>query len=77
MNSLTTEAMQSWFLVKVAVGLSPILTFGIADIIGWFLRRVRWLRPEVEPKSKAQTRDELAEALGLLPRDPTAETKAG
>jgi hypothetical protein len=50
MNSLATEAMQSWFIVKIAVALSPILTFGIADIIGWFLRRTLWRRPEVKPR---------------------------
>ena len=49
MNSLATEAMQSWFIVKVAVALSPILIFGVADIIGWFLRRTLWRRPEGDP----------------------------
>jgi hypothetical protein len=35
---------------KVAVALSPILVFGIADIIGWLLRRTIWRHPEVEPR---------------------------
>jgi hypothetical protein len=39
MNSLPDGATQSWFIVKVAVALSPILTFRAAGVIGWFLRR--------------------------------------
>jgi hypothetical protein len=30
---------QYWFVVA-AVGLTPMLTFWIIDIVGWFLRRV-------------------------------------
>jgi hypothetical protein len=51
MNSLPAEATQSWFVVKVAVALTPMLTFWIADGIGWFLRRVTLGRPEVAPQS--------------------------
>ena len=40
MDSLPTGATQSWFIVA-AVGLSPILVFFVADVIGWVLRR-RW-----------------------------------
>jgi hypothetical protein len=51
---------QFWFVVKVAVALTPMLTFWIADGIGWFLRRVpggaRRLRlnPDVSQCGKAR-----------------------
>jgi len=41
---------QFWFVVA-GVALTPMLTFWIADGIGWFLRRTLWRRPEVEPQS--------------------------
>jgi hypothetical protein len=37
MDSLPTGATQSWFIVA-AVGLSPIVVFFVADVIGWVLR---------------------------------------
>jgi hypothetical protein len=55
MNSLAAEATQSWFVVKVAVALTPMLTFWIADGIGWFLRRTLWRRSEVERQSGLET----------------------
>jgi len=42
MDSLPTGATQSWFIVA-AVGLSPIVVFFVADVIGWVLRR-KWLK---------------------------------
>jgi hypothetical protein len=51
MNILPAEATQSWFVVKVAVALSPILTFWAVGVIDWFLRRTLWPRPEVGPQS--------------------------
>ena len=51
---------QYWFVVA-AVGLTPMLTFWIIDVVGWFLRRALWRHPEVAPPSGAQTsRDEPA-----------------
>jgi hypothetical protein len=50
MNSLPAEVSQSWFMVKAAVAVSPMLTFWIADIIGWLLRRTIWRRPEGKPQ---------------------------
>jgi hypothetical protein len=41
---------QFWF-VAAGVALTPMLTFWIADGIGWFLRRTLWGRPEVAPQS--------------------------
>jgi hypothetical protein len=59
MDSLPAEATQSWFVVKVAVALSPILTFWAVGVIDWFLRRTLWRRPEVAPQSGLETaRDE-------------------
>jgi hypothetical protein len=43
MDSLPTGATQSWFIVA-AVGLSPIVVFFVADVIGWVLRRKWWKR---------------------------------
>jgi hypothetical protein len=49
---------QYWFVVA-AVGLTPMLTFCIIDIVGWFLRRALLRHPEMAPPSGAQTsRDE-------------------
>jgi hypothetical protein len=45
MNSLSEN--QFWFVVA-AVALTPMLTFWIADVIGWFFRRTLWRRPEVK-----------------------------
>jgi len=44
---------QFWFVVA-GVALTPMLTFLIADGIGWFLRRTLWQRPEVPPKSRRE-----------------------
>ena len=58
MNGLPAETTQSWFFVNAAVALSPILTFWIADIIAWFLRRTLGgarrgiLRPDVSRLAK-------------------------
>ena len=51
MNGLPAETTQSWFFVKAAVALSPILTFWIADIIAWFLRRTLGGAPEGDPQT--------------------------
>jgi CDP-diglyceride synthetase len=51
MNGLPAETTQSWFFVKAAVALSPILTFWIADIIAWFLRRTLGGTPEGDPQT--------------------------
>ena len=37
--------------MKVAVTLSPILTFWAVEVIDWFLRRTLWPRSDVEPQS--------------------------
>ena len=54
MNSLPAGATQSWFVVKVAVALSPILTFWAVGVIDWFLRRTLWPRSDVEPQSGSE-----------------------
>jgi hypothetical protein len=59
---LPAGATQSWFIAKVAIALSPILTFWTAGVIGWFLRRTLWQRSEAAPQSGRHPRDELAEA---------------
>jgi len=41
---------QFWF-VAASVALTPMFIFGIADGIGWFLRRTLWPCPETEPQS--------------------------
>jgi hypothetical protein len=51
MNGLPAETTQSWFFVKAAVALSPILGFWIADIIAWFLRRTLGGTPEGDPQT--------------------------
>jgi hypothetical protein len=48
MDSVSAEATQAWFAVKVAVALSPILIFLTADVIEWLPRALfggarRWL----------------------------------
>ena len=49
---------QFWFVVA-GVALTPMLTFGIADGIGWFLRRALWQRSEIASQSEGQqARDE-------------------
>jgi hypothetical protein len=49
---------QFWFVVA-GVALTPMLTFSIADGIGWFLRRTLWQRPEIASQSEGkQARDE-------------------
>jgi hypothetical protein len=50
MDSLPTGATEPWFIVA-AVGLSPILAFLIADVVGWVRRRKLGSRAEVAPKS--------------------------
>jgi hypothetical protein len=54
MNGLPAETTQSWFFVKAAVALSPILIFWIADIIAWFLRRTLWRRPAGDPQTERE-----------------------
>jgi hypothetical protein len=51
MHSLPAGATQSWFIVKVAVALSPSLIFWAAGVIGWLLRRTLWHQPETAPRS--------------------------
>jgi hypothetical protein len=51
MDGLAPEPMQSWFAVKAAVALTPIITLGTADVIGWLLHRTLWRRTEVAPRS--------------------------
>jgi len=74
-DSLPAGPTQSWFFVKAAVAFSPILTFWAAGVIGWFLRRTLWRRPEVAPQSGGLVRDELAEARRAS-HSPTAAIKA-
>jgi len=55
MDSLQTGATQSWLIVA-AVGLSPILIFFIADIIGWVLRgKSRERQPGSPPIGNAES----------------------
>jgi len=54
MHNLLSEPMGSWFVAKAAIGLSPILVFGTADLIGWFLRRTLWRRSEVAPQAEGE-----------------------
>jgi hypothetical protein len=51
MHSLSET--QFWFVVA-AVALTPMLTLWIADVIGWFLRRTLWRRPEVKPQPERE-----------------------
>jgi hypothetical protein len=49
---------QFWF-VAAGVALTPMLTFWIADGIGWFLRRPLGQRPEIAFQSEGkQARDQ-------------------
>jgi hypothetical protein len=49
---------QFWFVVA-GVALTPMLTFGIVDGVGWFLRRLLWQRPELTSQSEGeQAREE-------------------
>jgi hypothetical protein len=41
---------QYWVAVA-AVVLTPMLTFWIVDVIGWFLHRTLWRHPEMVPRS--------------------------
>jgi hypothetical protein len=41
---------QNWFVVA-AVVLTPMLAFGIFDVISRFLRRTLWRHPETAPRS--------------------------
>ena len=67
MDSLAAGSTQSWFVVKVAVALSPILTLWAAGVIGWFVRRTLWARSGVAPQSGGHPRDELAEVIITQP----------
>jgi hypothetical protein len=63
MDSLAAEATESWFVAKVIVALSPVLTLWAAGVIGWVLRRTLWRRSGVGPQSGGHPLDdELAEA---------------
>jgi len=44
---------QYWFIVAVVV-LTPMLTFWIIDVIGWFLRWTLWRHPEMASPSGAE-----------------------
>lgn len=56
MDSLPTGATQSW-LIEVAVGLSPMLVFFIADIIGRVLRgKSRERQPSSPAVGKAESK---------------------
>jgi hypothetical protein len=48
MDSLPTGPTQSWF-VAVAIGLSPMLTFFIADVVGRVRRKRLHRRPHGAP----------------------------
>ena len=54
MHSLSARVTQSWFVAKAAVALVPIVIFGAADVIGWFLRRSFWRRTTMAPRSDVQ-----------------------
>jgi hypothetical protein len=41
MDSISSEATQSWFVAKVAVALSPVVILTTADVIGWLTRTLR------------------------------------
>jgi hypothetical protein len=75
MHTLPAQETQSWFLAKVIVALSPILTLWAAGVIGWFLRRTLWRRSEVAPQSGGHPRDERAE-VRRSSLSPTAAIKA-
>ena len=81
MHTLPAQETQSWFVVKVAVALSPILTLWAAGVIGWFLRRTLWRHSGVAPQSGGHPRvgghpsNELAEARRSS-HSPSAAIKA-
>ena len=50
MHSLPAGSTQSWFILKVTVALSPVLTFWAAGVIGWVRPRTLWRRAEVAPQ---------------------------
>ena len=61
MSSPPVGAAQSWFVVKSAVAISPILIFWAAGAIEWFLRRTIWPHAEMPPPSSINpARDEPA-----------------
>src|ERR1700732_5251623 len=60
-DSLAAGSTQSWFVVKVAVALSPILTLWAAGVIGWFLSHALAALGGSASAGRAP-RDELAEA---------------
>jgi len=43
-----------FWLVAAAFALTPMLTLWIVDIIGWFLRRTLWRRPDVVPQPERE-----------------------
>ena len=52
MHGLSAEGVQSRFVAKVAVALVPIVTFGVADLIRWLLRRTLWRGTALAPRSE-------------------------
>jgi hypothetical protein len=68
-----------WIIVAV-VGLSPILTFWLADVLGRFLRRKLWLRAQrgasaVADRSGRPTRQSTAELTALPNSDVSQAPK--
>jgi hypothetical protein len=70
MHSFPADATGSWFVVKIVVALSPVLAFGTADVIGWFLCRTLRVahqsegeRPRDEPAGAAARRGEAQDGL--------------
>jgi len=74
MNSLPDAAGQSWFIVKMAVALSPILAFWAADVIGWFLGRTLWRRPVASLTPDVSRPAKSRPALQLRESDGVART---
>jgi hypothetical protein len=74
-DSLASGSTQSWFVVKVIVALSLILTLWAAGAIGWVLRRPLWRRSGGAPQPGGHPRDELAEARRSS-HSPSAAIKA-
>jgi hypothetical protein len=68
MDGLPAETTQSWFFVKAAVAFSPILTFWIADIIAWFLRRTLGGTPEGIPQTGGEPAREEPAGVAAPPR---------
>jgi hypothetical protein len=52
MHGLSAEVAQWWFVGKVAVALVPIVTFAVADLIRWLLRRTLWRGTAMAPRSE-------------------------